>query len=216
MNYMSFSAKSFKKIAEKSNLTKLNSIVCETNSYVKGQTKPTEEYARAVSEVLEIIKYMNKPSVKKLSKKLLDFFEQNRDLSYVEKIDTKRELEENELSSKTKSIITMIYRNYLCTLNERDLIDATLRENNNYIFVQNGEQQLDDETDEMLGMSEVKESECHDEQRRVCSLLDSEEEDEEFEDDKKFNSYINVRDFDLEKQLVELTRVRKKIEKNRR
>lgn len=216
MNYMSFSAKSFKKIAEKSNLTKLNSIVCETNSYVKEQTKPTEEYARAVSEVLEIIKYMNKPSVKKLSKKLLDFFEQNRDLSYVEKIDTKRELEENELSSKTNSIITMIYRNYLCTLNERDLIDATLRENNNYIFVQNGEQQLDDETDEMLGMSEVEESECHDEQRRVCSLLDSEEEDEEFEDDKKFNSYINVRDFDLEKQLVELTRVRKKIEKNRR
>lgn len=216
MKYMSFSAKSFKKIAEKSNLTKLNSVVCETNSYVKEQSEPTEEYARAVSEVLEIIKYMNKPSVKKLSKKLLDFFEKNRNLSYVGKINAKIELEENELSSKTKSLITMIYRNYLCTLRERDLLDDILRENNNYIFVQDGEQQLDDESDETLDMGEVEESECYDEQRSVYSLLDSEEEDEEFEDDRKFNSYINVKDFDLERQLVELTRVRKKIEKNRR
>ena len=40
---MSFSAKSLKRIAEKSNLTKLNSIVFETNSYVKGGREPTDE-----------------------------------------------------------------------------------------------------------------------------------------------------------------------------
>lgn len=212
---MSFSAKSFKKIAAKSNLTKLNSIVCETNSYVKGQAEPTKEYTMAVSELLEIIKYMNKPSVKKLSQKILDFFEKNCDSSYVEKFNDKIELEENQLSPKTKSLITMIYRNYLCSLKERDLLDEILKENSNFVFVQDGEQQLEDDvSDEILDTEECVEEKCC--KDGEYSLLDSEEDDEELEDDKKFNLYINLKDFDLEEQLVELKKVRKKLEKNRR
>ena len=218
---MSFSAKSLKRIAEKSNLTKLNSIVSETNSYVKGGREPTDEYKTAVSEMLEIIEYMNKPSVKKLSQKILDFFEENCDSSYVQRIDEKIELEENQLSPKTKSLVTMIYRNYLCSLKERDLLDEILREHNNYIFVQDGEQQFED-----LPQEELEHSDCSNEEsceveeedieRNEYGLSGCEEDDEELEEDKKFNSYINVKDFDLEEQLVKLKSVRKKIDKNRR
>lgn len=218
---MSFSAKSLKRIAEKSNLTKLNSIVCETNSYVKGEIEPNDEYKTAVSEMLEIIEYMNKPSVKKLSQKILDFFEVNRNSSYIEKINDKIDLEENQLSPKTKSLITMIYRNYLCSLKERDLLDEILRENNNFVFVQDGEQQFEDLPQEKSEHSECLNEECcevedADIEQKEYGLSDCEEDDEEFEGDKKFNSYINVKDFDLEEQLAKLKSVRKKIDKNRR
>lgn len=222
---MSFSAKSLRKIAEKSNLTKLNSIVCETNSYAKGQMEPTEEYTMAVSEMLEIIKYMNKPSVKKLSQKILDFFEENSNSTYTGKINDKIELGENQLFPKTKSLIAMVYRNYLCTLKERDLLDEILRDNNNYVFVQDGEQELDGECEDMADVLEVEkqdshcvkpDEECDDEEFREFSLLDSEENDEDFEYDKKFNLYINVKDFDLEKQITKLKKIKKRLEKNRR
>lgn len=214
---MSFSAKSFRKIAEKSNLTKLNSIVCETNSYVKGQAEPTEEYTMAVSEILEIIKYMNKPSVKKLSQKILDFFEKNSNSTYTGKINDKIELGENQLFPKTKGLITMVYRNYLCTLKERDLLDEILRENNSYVFIQEGRQELYSSDFEKSNSYNLQlDEECNEEEHREFSILDSEENDEEFEYDKKFNLYINVKDFDLEKQITKLKKIKKRLEKNRR
>ena len=101
------------------------------------------------------------------------------------------------------------------------MLDEILRENNNYIFVQDGEQQFED-----LPQEELEHSDCSNEEsceveeedieRNEYGLSGCEEDDEELEEDKKFNSYINVKDFDLEEQLVKLKSVRKKIDKNRR
>lgn len=198
---MSFSAKSFKKIAEKSSLIEFNSIVCETNSYVKKIDDITEEYITAVTEVLEIIRYTNKPSVNKFSQKLLNFFEEVCDKNYVEKFDSKIELDENNLSPKTRALITMLYRNYLCQLKERELLDEILIRNNNNL--------KNDIEDDSLGEDE----EVHDDRVVVCTVSDSEEYDEELEDDKQFNSYVNVKDLDLEKQIAYLNKLQRKLKK---
>lgn len=190
---MSFSAKSFKKIAENSNLIRLNSIVSETNSYVKEDIKVSEEYSMAVSEVLEIIKLTNKPTVKKISKKILDFFQEKQYGEYVEKFNSKMKIEEVILLPKTMNLITMLYRNYLCTLKERDMLDELLRKN---CELERKMQILDDDTEGF---------------HKVDTLSDSQELDEEFECDKKFNFYINMKDFNLEKQLIKLKRLKKKI-----
>lgn len=193
IKYMSFSAKSFKKIAENSNLIRLNSIVSETNSYVKEDIKVSEEYSMAVSEVLEIIKLTNKPTVKKISKKILDFFQEKQYGEYVEKFNSKMKIEEVILLPKTMNLITMLYRNYLCTLKERDMLDELLRKN---CELERKMQILDDDTEGF---------------HKVDTLSDSQELDEEFECDKKFNFYINMKDFNLEKQLIKLKRLKKKI-----
>ncbi len=101
------------------------------------------------------------------------------------------------------------------------MLDEILRENNNYIFVQDGEQQFEDLSQEKSEHSECSNEECCevedvDIEQKEYGLSGCEEDDEELEEDKKFNSYINVKDFDLEEQLVKLKSVRKKIDKNRR
>lgn len=126
---MSFSLKSFREIAETEDLTKLNEIVHETNLCAKGQQRVSEEYAEALAEILEIIEHTNKQTAKKLSDKLMAFFKHNASSNYVEKFDYQIELQDNLLSPKTRDLITMIYRNYLCTQKEKDIFDEILRQN---------------------------------------------------------------------------------------
>lgn len=89
----------------------------------------TNEFAEASAELIEILKYIPKTEVEKIPLKLRGFFEDVSKPNYNVRIDPQKPLEEQDLKEKTKDLITVIYRNYWCTEEEKRILDKQLLEN---------------------------------------------------------------------------------------
>lgn len=83
----------------------------------------TKEYARAYTEVIEILKYVPEEDVNKIPKEKLDFYKNNMDTEYDYKIDTTKEFESQEISDKTKAILANIFRDYWATPYQKERIE---------------------------------------------------------------------------------------------
>ena len=55
----------------------------------------------------------------RISDKFIQFIEENKDKSYQSLIDNTLPLENQELSPNTKTVLALIYRDYLCSEDER-------------------------------------------------------------------------------------------------
>lgn len=89
----------------------------------------TNEFAEASAELIEILKYIPKTEVEKIPLKLRAFFEDVSKPNYNVRIDPRKPLEEQDLKEKTKDLITVIYRNYWCTEEKKQILDKQLLEN---------------------------------------------------------------------------------------
>lgn len=89
----------------------------------------TNEFAEASAEINEILGYLPKEYVEKIPDKLREFFNKVKKVDYVSKIDPYKQLDEQELKPKTKTLLTVIYRNYWCNEEEREELDKILIEN---------------------------------------------------------------------------------------
>ena len=89
----------------------------------------SEEYSKAVVEVLNILERLPSNEVDKIPKKLLEFFKKVALEDYKPQLDFSKNLNEIELMEKTKDILAMLYRNYWCSEEERKEYDILLNEN---------------------------------------------------------------------------------------
>ena len=89
----------------------------------------TNEFAEASAELIEILNYVPKSEVEKIPLELRSFFEKAAKPGYSVQIDPYKSLNQQVLKEKTKDLITVIYRNYWCTEEERKLLDERLIEN---------------------------------------------------------------------------------------
>ncbi len=87
------------------------------------------EYSEAIVEVLEILQYSEDNIIEKIPKKLIEFWQRNKSATYRPNLDHSKSINEMNLKNKTKSIITMIYLNYLCDDVEKNDINLTLENN---------------------------------------------------------------------------------------
>ena len=87
------------------------------------------EYSEAIVEVLEILKYSDDIIIEKIPKSLIEFWQKNRSQTYNPNLDHNKSINEMKLKNKTKSIITMIYLNYLCDDEEKSNINLILKDN---------------------------------------------------------------------------------------
>lgn len=87
----------------------------------------TKEYAKAYTEVLEILKYVPEEDVNKIPKKELEFYKANMDNEYNYKLDMTKEFEEQEMSDTTKAILANIFRDYWATPYQKERIEAKER-----------------------------------------------------------------------------------------
>ena len=87
------------------------------------------EYSEAIVEVLDILDNSDDTICKKIPDKLIEFWQRNKSSTYKPNLDHNKPLNEMELKEKTKDIITMIYLNYLCDENEKEITLNTLRKN---------------------------------------------------------------------------------------
>ena len=87
------------------------------------------EYSEAIVEVLEILKYSDDNILEKVPKKLIKFWERNKSKTYKPNLDHNKSIIEMNLKDKTKSILSMIYLNYLCNDAEAKEISSIINHN---------------------------------------------------------------------------------------
>lgn len=84
-------------------------------------------YPKAYKEVVEILKYVPKESVKKIPQTMVDTFNAKMDNTYNFSIDINKSFEEQELLDETKAILANIFRDYWATQYQKERIQAKER-----------------------------------------------------------------------------------------
>lgn len=78
-----------------------------------------QAYFDAFSEVYNILKQMSKENVSKISNNFITFIEENRNKNYNPNLPPDILSNTKILKEETKIILSMIYRNYICSEEER-------------------------------------------------------------------------------------------------
>lgn len=74
---------------------------------------------QAFTEVYDVTMHLGSKLRNKISPKFMEVIEKNRDTSYKVNIDYSKKLEEQELLKDTKTILGLMYRDYLCNEERR-------------------------------------------------------------------------------------------------
>lgn len=83
----------------------------------------------SISEVLEILDYMEEEYKNKLPPKFLKFLQENKDNNYKNHIDINEDINSQISKSKTRALLGMIFYNFWCNEDERKEFAEILKEN---------------------------------------------------------------------------------------
>jgi len=89
----------------------------------------TKEFAEAITEINKIFSYLPTEYIEKIPIKLRKFLKDVESKEYIPNIDPYKQLDEQDIKPKTKTLLTIIYRNYWCNEQERAELDKKLIEN---------------------------------------------------------------------------------------
>ena len=96
---------------------------------MKNNSLVSKEYSIAATEILDILNYLPTDIVKKVPSKLVEFFKVVSVEDYKPQFDYSQGLENVKLKEKSRALLAMIYRNYLCYEEERKEFDQILFQN---------------------------------------------------------------------------------------
>lgn len=82
----------------------------------------TKEQAIAYTEVLEILKYVEREYIDRIPQKLIKYYEQNKDCNYKFSLDRNKSFEEQKLTEKTKIVLAILFKEYLATETQKEKI----------------------------------------------------------------------------------------------
>ena len=94
-------------------------------------TVETNEYSVAITEVLYILKYLPKDMTANIPTNFLKYLNENSIPDYKPDFDLSKGLDNVRLKHKTKILLAIIYRNYICSEQERLDYDKILLQNEN-------------------------------------------------------------------------------------
>lgn len=80
------------------------------------------EYRKAFKEVYEILKYVSNEDLKKIPSEILIIIKENMQLDYNYKINDICDFQNQEISETAKAILSIIYRDYWATKEEKNNI----------------------------------------------------------------------------------------------
>ena len=83
-------------------------------------------YAKAYTEVLEIIKHFPEEEYNKIPKEKIEFYKDNRDKDYNFTINPEIDLSEQNISAEANSIIVNLFRDYFATEEQKIKIKEIL------------------------------------------------------------------------------------------
>lgn len=124
----------------------------------------SKELSEAAVELNAILDNTSIEVVKKIPKKFLQFMKENASITYKFEYDKTKTLEEQNIKPKTKGLIALIYKDYLCNESEKQQylnniekilnnIEIEKREkyNPDNVFKNIKKEQRDLNTDEVIG-----------------------------------------------------------------
>ena len=82
--------------------------------------KIMEEYSVAFAEVSEILKIFPEEELNKIPKSFIDLIERCKNANYKYELEEDVELHNQKMTSEAKTILSVIYRDYICTEEERE------------------------------------------------------------------------------------------------
>lgn len=88
-------------------------------------------YAKAYTEVIEIIKYFPKEEYAKIPAEKIEFYKNNMDKDYNFTINPERDLSEQNISKEANAIIVNLFRDYFATEEQKIKIKEILDLNQN-------------------------------------------------------------------------------------
>lgn len=89
----------------------------------------SQEYREAFTETLDILEHTNSEDVNKISSKFLNFIKENASKTYKPNLDHTKRIKDMQLKQKTIGILTIIYRNFWCTDEQRKEFDEKIGQN---------------------------------------------------------------------------------------
>ena len=93
-------------------------------------TVTKENYREAVSEVLEILQFADEEIINKIPLEVLKKLNSQKSITYIPKFKETQKIEVEQISKKAKAILALLYRDYICTEEERKEFDKQLVETN--------------------------------------------------------------------------------------
>ncbi len=88
-----------------------------------------ERYAKAYTEVLEIISHFSEEEYSKIPSETIRFYEENMDTSYNYKINPQIDLNQQYISKEAEALLVILFRDYFATPKQKDTLNNLLRQN---------------------------------------------------------------------------------------
>ena len=86
-------------------------------------------YAKACTEVLEILKYLPREEYGRIPKEKIEFYRNNKDNSYNFNFDITKSLNEQKISREARVIIVSLFRDFFCTPSQQEKLQRILLNN---------------------------------------------------------------------------------------
>ena len=119
-------------------------------------------YARAYTEVIEIINHFSEEEYNKIPKEKIEYYEKNKDANYIFKIDPNTDLDKQNISKKAYSILVSLFRDYYATDRQKEILNNLLLQN---------EQKLEEEKLKKYNQNEIFKKDMDRKEREEASLI---------------------------------------------
>lgn len=87
------------------------------------------KYAKAYTEILELIKYLPENEYNKIPSEKIDFYEKNKDKEYKFIFNPDKPIEEQITSRETNAIIIQLFRDYFASESQKEKLKELLKTN---------------------------------------------------------------------------------------
>ena len=88
-------------------------------------------YAKAYTEVLEILKYFSEEEYSKIPQEKIDFYKNNMDRNYNYIINPNIDLSQQYISKEANAILITLFRDYFATESQKKTLNNLLNQNQN-------------------------------------------------------------------------------------
>lgn len=86
-------------------------------------------YAKAYTEVLEILNYFSKEEYSKIPEEKIKYFKENMDKDYIYTINPEIDLSLQKISNETNAILISLFRDYFANESQRKMLTELLNKN---------------------------------------------------------------------------------------
>lgn len=88
-----------------------------------------KKYARAYTEVLEILKHIPEDELERIPKAELQYYEDNCDKNYKYEYNQELDVDKQAISREANTVIVALYMNYFANENQKGIIEKILKQN---------------------------------------------------------------------------------------